>query len=172
VGPAGDRTAPGTALAPVRFHLCAVGQRVPAWVDAGFQEYAGRLRGQHRLELTTVPAADRKNQRGVGAWQAWEAARLRAAAPTGTAVVLDERGRSLTTKALATRLEHWAAPGAPVVFFVGGADGLDPALKAEAVDAWSLSPLTLPHAMVRVVLAEALYRAISLLEGHPYHRGE
>lgn len=84
---------------------------MPAWVDAGFQEYAGRLRGQHRLELTTVPAADRKNQRGVGAWQAWEAARLRAAAPTGTAVVLDERGRSLTTKALATRLEHWAAPG-------------------------------------------------------------
>ena len=67
----------------MRFHLCAVGQRVPAWVDAGFQEYAGRLRGQHRLELTTVPAADRKNQRGVGAWQTWEAARLRAAAPTG-----------------------------------------------------------------------------------------
>ena len=91
---------------------------------------------------------------------------MRAAAPTGTAVVLDERGRGLTTKALAKRLEHWAAPGAPVVFFVGGADGLDPDLKAEAVDAWSLSPLTLPHAMVRVVLAEALYRAISLLEGH------
>ncbi len=156
----------------MRLHLCAVGQRVPAWVEAGFQEYAGRLRGQHRLDLTTVPAADRKNQRGVAAWQAWEATRLRAAAPPGTAVVLDERGRSLTTKALATRLEHWASAGAPVVFFVGGADGLDPELKAEAVDAWSLSPLTLPHAMVRVVMAEALYRAISLLEGHPYHRGE
>ena len=90
----------------------------------------------------------------------------------GDCRVPDERGRGLTTKPSPSASEHWAAPGAPVVFFVGGADGLDPDLKAEAVDAWSLSPLTLPHAMVRVVLAEALYRAISLLEGHPYHRGE
>jgi 23S rRNA (pseudouridine1915-N3)-methyltransferase len=156
----------------MRLHLCAVGTRVPAWVEAGYRDYADRLRGQHRLELLTVPAADRKNQKGAAAWQAWEGERLRAAAPPGTAVVLDERGSSLTTRALAEQLERWALAGAPVTFFVGGADGLDAGLKAEAAFSWSLSPLTLPHALVRVVVAEALYRSVSLLEGHPYHRGE
>ena len=100
-----------------------------------------------------------------------EGQRLEAAAPKGARrVVLDERGTRHTTVALAERLRFWLGDGRDVVLFVGGPDGLDPALKATADETWRLSDLTLPHAMVRVLLAEALYRAHSVVIGHPYHR--
>jgi 23S rRNA (pseudouridine1915-N3)-methyltransferase len=123
------------------------------------------------LKLVEVKVEPRTTGKPVAALMAAEATRLRAALPDNCRrVVLDERGADWTTRQLATRLEKWSEAGDDVAFLVGGPDGLDPQLKQEADDTMRLSALTLPHGLVRVVLAEALYRAHSLLKGHPYHR--
>lgn len=152
-------------------HLLAVGSRVPAWVDTGCREYARRLPRECRLELVTVAAARRGKGAGTARAVAAEGRRLLAAVPAQARVVaLDQGGEPWTTRMLASRLARWLQEGRDVALLVGGADGLAPACLERAEQRWSLSPLTLPHALVRVIVAEQLYRAWSLLAGHPYHR--
>jgi 23S rRNA (pseudouridine1915-N3)-methyltransferase len=155
----------------VRLVVVAVGQRLPAWAQAAWDEYAKRFPPEARLELQAVKAEPRSSGKAASTLMAAEAARLRAACPKGARrVVLDEKGGALTTKQLAERLAFWLGDGRDVAFVIGGPDGLDAALKAEADEKLRLSDLTLPHAFVRPLLAEALYRAWSLHAGHPYHR--
>ena len=150
--------------------VIAVGTRMPAWVDQVVADYSGRMPAEFRVEWREVRAEQRTG--GTPAvWMAREAQRLRTALPPGaTLVALDERGTDLTTRDLAARLQRWQHDAQPVALLIGGPDGLDPALKAEARDRLRLSSLTLPHPMVRVLLAEQLYRAWSVLANHPYHR--
>ena len=155
----------------MKLRLIAVGQRPPEWVTRGFTEYARRLPRELALELVEIPSAGRSNA-GPARTRALEGERLlQAVGPRGRVVALDERGVSWTTERLAERLEDWRMQGSDVAFLVGGADGLDQACLERADDVLSLSAMTLPHALVRVVLAEQLYRAWTILSGHPYHRG-
>lgn len=151
--------------------IAAVGHRMPAWVDDGFAEYAKRMPRESPLELLAVKAEPRNSGKPVEALMAAEAERLRAALPNQCRrVALDEHGEDITTDKLAKRLASWAREGNDVAFLIGGPDGLDASIKKSAHETLRLSSLTLPHGMVRVILAEALYRATSLLKGHPYHR--
>lgn len=151
--------------------VAAVGTRMPDWVDAGFAEYAKRMPREMPLTLVEVKPEPRSGGKPVPAMTKAEAERLRAALPAQCRrVVLDERGADLTTRMLSDRLARWAAEGGDVAFVIGGPDGLDATVKDAADEMLRLSSLTLPHGMARVVLAEALYRAASLMKGHPYHR--
>jgi len=151
--------------------LVAVGTRMPSWVDTAFDDFTKRMPRELPLQLVEIKAEPRTTGKTVEAMMALEAARIEAALPPRCRrVILDERGEDLTTKALAKRLERWQDGGDDIAIVVGGPDGLDPALKASAHETMRLSSLTLPHALVRVMLAEALYRAWSLSKNHPYHR--
>jgi 23S rRNA (pseudouridine1915-N3)-methyltransferase len=155
----------------VRLVVVAVGHRLPAWAQAAWDDYAKRFPPEARLELQAVKAEPRSSGKTAPALMAAEATRLRAACPKGARrVVLDEKGGALTTVQLAERLKFWLGDGRDVAFVIGGPDGLDAGIKAEADETIRLSDLTLPHAFVRPLLAEALYRAWSLVAGHPYHR--
>ena len=155
----------------MRLVLASVGQRPPAWAQTAYDDFAKRFPPELKLELKAVKAEPRTAGKTAAQMMAAEAQRLDAACPKGARrVLLDERGSRLTTVQLAERLQFWLGDGRDVVLFVGGPDGLDPALKASADESLRLSDLTLPHAFVRVLLAEALYRAWSLGAGHPYHR--
>lgn len=150
--------------------LVAVGQRQPAWADEAYQDYAKRFPPDLRLELKAVKAEPRSGKTAEQLMAA-EAARIEAALPKGVRrVVLDEHGTRLTTVQLAQRLTTWMHDGRDAALIVGGPDGLAPPLKASADEALRLSDLTLPHAFVRVLLAEALYRAWTVTINHPYHR--
>ncbi len=150
--------------------LVAVGQRLPAWADEAYQDYAKRFPPDLRLELKAVKAEPR-NGKTPEQLMAAEAVRIEAALPKGVRrVVLDEHGTRLTTLQLAQRLTAWMSDGRDVALIVGGPDGLAPALKGTADETLRLSDLTLPHAFVRVMLAEALYRAWTVTINHPYHR--
>lgn len=155
----------------MRLVVIAVGERMPDWIDAGFGDYARRMPRTARLDLVEIRVEPRKGTRTAEQCMSAEAARIEAAIPAGAQrVVLDERGRDLTTAALAEQFGRWLAGSSDVAFIIGGPDGLDPALKRSAAMSLRLSSLTLPHALVRVLLAEQLYRAWSLLNHHPYHR--
>ncbi|MDC6168567.1 23S rRNA (pseudouridine(1915)-N(3))-methyltransferase RlmH [Paucibacter sp. XJ19-41] len=155
----------------MRLLLVAVGQRQPAWADTAYEDFAKRFPPEMRLELKAVKAEPRSAGKSTEQLMAAEAQRLEAALPRSVRrVILDERGDRVTTVQLAQRLERWKGDGRDVAIFIGGPDGLDPALKATADETLRLSDLTLPHAFVRVLLAEALYRAWSVMAGHPYHR--
>lgn len=150
--------------------LAAVGQRQPAWADTAYEDIAKRFPPEMRLELKAVKAEPRGSKTAEQLMAA-EAQRLEAAAPKGARrVVLDERGDRVTTVQLAQRMQAWQRDGRDVVIFIGGPDGLHADLKASADDVLRLSDLTLPHAFVRVLLAEALYRAWTVMVNHPYHR--
>jgi 23S rRNA (pseudouridine1915-N3)-methyltransferase len=150
--------------------LTAIGLRQPAWADAAYADFAKRFPPECRLELKALKAEPRDGK-SPEQLMAAEAARIEAACPKGVRrVVLDERGTRLTTVQLAERLKFWMGDGRDVAFIIGGPDGLDAQLKATADETLRLSDLTLPHAFVRVLLAEALYRAWSVMAGHPYHR--
>jgi len=146
---------------------------MPAWINAGCSEYAQRMPRESRIELIEVKPAARSGTgaKSVQQWLAVEAERIRAALPKRCfKVVLDERGKPATTADIARRIERWKQDGHDVAFVIGGADGTASALQQEADLLLSLSPLTLPHGLCRVLLSEQLYRAASLLAGHPYHR--
>ena len=150
--------------------VLAIGQRQPAWADMAWADFAKRFPPEMRLDLKALKAEPR-SERSAAQCMAAEAQRIEAALPKGARrVLLDERGTRITTRQLAERLGAWRTEGRDVAFLVGGPDGLDSTLKAAADEALRLSDLTLPHAFVRVLLAEALYRAWTLLQGHPYHR--
>lgn len=154
----------------MRLVIAAVGHRQPAWAETAYEEFAKRFPPELRLELKAVKAEPR-GSKPAAALMAAEAQRLEAAMPKGARrIVLDERGDRVTTVQLAERLQRWMGECRDAVLLVGGPDGLDAALKATADEALRLSDLTLPHAFVRVLLAEALYRAWSVTAGHPYHR--
>lgn len=151
--------------------VVAVGTRMPRWADEGFEEFARRMPREAALSLTEIRPEPRTGGKPVEALLAAERSRIEQALPARVRLVaLDERGETLTTRELAARLEQWLAAGSDVAFAIGGPDGLAPEIKARADATLRLSSLTLPHALARVVLAEALYRAMSLLKHHPYHR--
>ena len=155
----------------LRLSLIFASNRQPEWVDRGAEDYSTRLRGRCRLELKSVPLARRTASTPADRAIHDEGERMLALVPQGAHVVaLLENGKPWSTKELAHKLESWMQRGAPVCLLVGGPDGLSPECAARANEQWSLSSLTLPHGLVRVVVAEALYRAWSLLENHPYHR--
>ena len=140
-------------------------------VDEALADFAKRMPREMPLELLEIKAEPRTTGKPAAALMAAEAGRLRAALPGRCRkVILDERGADLTSQALARRLEGWLGSGDDIAIIIGGPDGLDKDFKQEADETLRLSSLTLPHALVRVLLAEALYRAASLLKGHPYHR--
>lgn len=155
--------------------IAAVGMRMPGWVDEGFADYSKRMPRELPLELVAVKAEPRSEGKTVEAMMGAEAQRLSAVLRSSVSercrtIALDERGTELTTQGLAQRLQRWMNEGGDTAFLVGGPDGLDPSLKRAAAEQVRISGLTLPHAMVRVMLAEALYRAASVIRGHPYHR--
>jgi 23S rRNA (pseudouridine1915-N3)-methyltransferase len=155
----------------MKFLVVAVGNRMPAWVDTAVADYAKRMGRDQPLELVEIRAASREGGVPAARAMAQEAKSIRAAIPRDARlVVLDERGADTTTRALSQHMEKWMAGGDDVAFVIGGADGLAPELKASAHQTLRLSSLTLPHALARVLLAEQLYRAMSLLKNHPYHR--
>lgn len=155
----------------MRLVVAAVGTRMPGWAREAFAEFARRMPRELPLELKEIKAEPRSIGKPVDALLAAEAGRIKTALPARSRVVaLDERGADLSTSQLAGRLRQWMETGDDVAFVIGGPDGLAPDLKAMAAETLRLSSLTLPHALARVVLAEALYRAASLLKGHPYHR--
>ena len=150
--------------------LVAVGQRQPGWADEAYAEFAKRFPPEMRLELKAVKAEPR-GARTAEQLMAAEAVRIEAALPKGVRrVVLDERGERVTTLQLAARMKTWLHDGRDVALLIGGPDGLDASLKASADETLRLSELTLPHAFVLVLLAEALYRAWTVTVNHPYHR--
>ena len=151
--------------------LLAAGTRMPAWVSAGYHEYSSRIGGEFRLELVEVPVARRGRNVDLARARAAEGQRMLAAIePRHYVVALDVQGSALSTERLARWLEARMADGRDLALLIGGPDGLDPACSRRADFAWSLSALTLPHALVRIVVAEQLYRAQSVIRGHPYHR--
>lgn len=155
----------------MRIRLLAVGQKMPDWVTEGYQEYAKRLQDDVRLELVEIPAAKRSRNNDTDAWKRQEAEALQAAIhPSDRVVALDVLGKPWSTENLRDRTAQWLQGGQNIALLVGGPDGLSPDLLAQASERWSLSPLTLPHPLVRIVVAEQIYRAWTLLKGHPYHR--
>lgn len=155
----------------MKLWVVAVGQRVPAWASAAWADYAKRFPPEIRLELKAIKTEPRTGGKTAAQAMAAERQRIEAALPRGAhVVVLDERGSALTTAALAARLTHWQGLGGDVALLIGGPDGLEPALRQSAHERIRLSDLTLPHALVRVLLVEQLYRAWSVNAGHPYHR--
>ncbi|MEY2777177.1 MAG: rRNA ((1915)-N(3))-methyltransferase RlmH [Pseudomonadota bacterium] len=155
----------------MQLQLLAVGTKQPSWVDEAYKDYAGRLVGEFPLTLKEIKAEPRTLGKTVESMMQAEASRIRQAVlPQSMLVVLDERGRSLTSVGLADQLRRWQQSFSAVSFVIGGPDGLDPDLKAEAGFSLRLSDLTLAHGLARVLLAEQLYRAWSILAGHPYHR--
>jgi 23S rRNA (pseudouridine1915-N3)-methyltransferase len=155
----------------VRVTILSVGHKMPAWIQDGFHEYARRMPPEIRVELVELKPEERGAGKNEARAKAVEGERLLAALPGGgTLLALDERGKAVTTKGLSVMLGEWMRDASHPVFAIGGADGLDEAVKERAQKLISLSSLTLPHALVRVVLAEQLYRAWSILARHPYHR--
>ncbi len=151
--------------------IAAVGHKMPAWIEDGYQEYAKRMPAECRLVLKEIKPVERSGSRTAETVMAQERTRIEAVLPKGGRVVaLDEHGRDLTTLQLAQQLTNWQQLGGDVTFVIGGADGLDAEFKKNADMLMRVSSLTLPHGMVRVLLAEQLYRAWSITRNHPYHR--
>jgi 23S rRNA (pseudouridine1915-N3)-methyltransferase len=151
--------------------IAAVGHKMPAWIEAGFTEYAKRMPPDCRLTLKEIKPVDRSGSRSAETVMAMEKSRIEAVIPKGSRLVaLDEHGKDLTSAQLAKNLEQWQQGGTDVTFVIGGADGLDAQFKQQADMLLRISSLTLPHGMVRVLLAEQLYRAWSITQNHPYHR--
>jgi len=158
----------------MRFVIVAVGHRQPPWVDTAVSDYIGRLPREaavNVIELRPDPRPDNAGEQAIARLLEREASRIATAIPRGAAVVaLDEAGTTMSTRAFAAQIDRWRSDARDVAFVIGSADGLDSTLKRNADRLLSLSPMTLPHGLARVMLAEQLYRAHSLSAGHPYHR--
>jgi len=154
----------------MKLRIVALGQRMPAWVVAGFGDYARRLPREFALELIELKPAPRSRGNSVTQILGTEKERIATATRGWMVIALDEHGESWSTPQFAARLRGWSRSGRPVAFVLGSADGLAAAVKHDADVIMALSALTLPHGLARVVLVEQIYRAASLLQGHPYHR--
>ncbi len=155
----------------MRIHLLAVGQKMPEWVNIGYHEFAGRIQGACQLQLTEIVAEKRTRNSDARRLCELESQKLLTACPKGALkVALDVTGKAWSTEQLASQMEAWMMSGRDVSLFVGGPEGLSDACRKQMDQSWSLSPLTFPHPLVRVVVAEQLYRALSIINNHPYHR--
>ena len=155
----------------MKIQLLAVGQKMPAWVDAGYNEYAQRMPTEVRVELKEIVAGKRGKNADIARLVHEEGQRLQAAIPKSAHIVaLDVKGKSFSTEQLAVRLGEWMQSGQDVALLVGGPEGLSTACRDLAHEHWSLSTLTFPHPLVRILIAEQLYRAWTVLKNHPYHR--
>ena len=155
----------------MRIHLLAIGNRMPGWVNSGYEEYAGRLPQECRLSLREIPAEKRGKSADTRRITERESKQLLQAAPKGSMLVaLDVKGRPWSTEQLAEQLDRWMQDGRDVSLLIGGPEGLSDHCIQEAEQRWSLSPLTFPHPLVRIIVAEQIYRAWSILRNHPYHR--
>lgn len=151
--------------------IAAVGHKMPAWIESGFGEYTKRMPADCRIVLKEIKPVERSGSKTAETAMALERARIEATIPKGARIIaLDEHGKDLTSVQLAQKLTQWQQDGGDVVFVIGGADGLDAEFKQKADMMIRISSLTLPHGMVRVLLAEQLYRAWSITQNHPYHR--
>ena len=154
----------------MKLHIVALGHKMPAWVQGGVAEYVKRMPPEARIELIELKPEERSGKT-IARVLELEAARIEAAIPRDAIrIVLDERGKLLSTQLLAQAMQNWMGNGNSPCFMIGSADGLSPDVKRSAQQTFSLSGCTLPHGLVRVLLAEQLYRAWSLLNRHPYHR--
>jgi 23S rRNA (pseudouridine1915-N3)-methyltransferase len=155
----------------MKFLIFAVGNKMPKWVEAGFDEYARRMPHEATIELMEIKPEKRGEGKKIEQLLVAEAARILAALPAKCRIVaMDERGRQWTTAKLADSITGWMRNGGDTAFLVGGADGLDANIKNSADEVLALSAMTLPHGLARILLAEQLYRAVSLINRHPYHR--
>ena len=155
----------------MHIRLIAVGDRQPSWVDAAFNDYAARLPRQWQFRLETITTAKRQKSTPVESAIGAEGEKiLGKIKPAEHVIVLDERGKQFSSKELAGELDDWQIVGADLVFVIGGPDGVSADILTRANTRWSLSKLTLPHGLARVLYAEQIYRAWSLSTGHPYHR--
>lgn len=155
----------------MKLKLIAAGTRMPPWVDQGFAHYADRMPRDCRLDLTEIPLSRFRRSGDVARAVRDEGERMLGVVAEGdTAVALDVSGKAYDSAAVAGLLDRWRHDGADVALLVGGPDGLAPSCLERSAMRWSLSPMTLPHGLVRVLLAEQLYRAWTILAGHPYHR--
>ncbi len=152
-------------------HIIAIGEKMPDWVQIGYQTYANRIHGRCALNLIEVAAERRGKNADLEKITMRESARLERAIPKATRVIaLDRGGKTWSTTAMSRRMDAWMRHGEAVSLLVGGAEGLSPQLLPIADETWSLSALTFAHPLVRVIVAEQIYRCYSLLEGLPYHR--
>lgn len=159
------------SLAKMIIYLIAVGTRCTSWAEMGFQDYQKRLPAECKLNLVTIPLSKRNKNSQISKLIAEEEKKIVAAIPKRSRVIaLDVKGEVWNTQQLAESLQQWQLERQPVSLLIGGPDGLGETCIKNAERSWSLSALTLPHALVRIVVAEQLYRAFSLLRGHPYHR--
>ena len=156
----------------MQFHLLAVGTRMPAWVNSGFREYASRLPREHALILHEIPAAKRYKSTTKRMQLEHECTRILAKIPKDSLVVaLDTQGKCWSTEQLAENMREWLQTGRKIALVIGGPDGLSKACLERSNHRWSLSPLVFPHGLVRVIVAEQIFRAWSIINNHPYHRG-
>lgn len=152
-------------------HLIAIGTRMPGWVEEGFKEYSKRMPPESKIKLLEIAAGKRAKNSDIKRLTQQEGEKMLAAIPKGAKVVaLDVLGKACSTEALAQELKNWQASGQDIALLIGGPEGLAPDCLKLAEQKISLSNLTLPHPLVRVVLAEQLYRATTILKGHPYHK--
>jgi 23S rRNA (pseudouridine1915-N3)-methyltransferase len=155
----------------MKVRLIAVGTRMPKWVGEGVAEFQVRLPREWRFEIVEIPVAARGDNADIDKLKRAEGDRMLRAVPDGAEVIaFDERGTALDTQGWAQALRDWQRTGRDVALLIGGPDGLAPACRSRATRQWSLSKLTLPHGLVRVVVLEQLYRAWTVTQGHPYHR--
>lgn len=151
--------------------IAAVGHKMPGWIETGFGEYAKRMPPECRILLKEIKPVERSGSKTAETAMALERSKIEAAIPKGARIIaLDEHGKDVTSVQLSQHLIQWQQDGRDVAFIIGGADGLDPEFKSRADMLIRISSLTLPHGMVRVLLAEQLYRAWSITQNHPYHR--
>ena len=157
----------------MRIHLLAIGNKMPSWVNTGTDEYAGRMPPRCPLLIREIAAEKRTKNSDLARIRQAEGEKLLAAIPDGSLVIaLDVRGKAWSTEQLSQQLDQWMMSGRDVALLVGGPEGLSAACLQRAEVSWSLSTLTFPHPLVRIVLAEQLFRAWSILSNHPYHRGD
>jgi len=155
----------------VKITVLAVGKKMPDWVNDGFNEYARRISGDCKLQLVEVSAVKRSRSNTTNTIKAREAVLIRQKIPNGNRIIaLDEKGKSCSTKALLQKLMACMVDGQDICLIVGGTDGLDASIIDDANEVMSLSEMTLPHGLARIILAEQLYRAWSIMKKHPYHR--
>ena len=155
----------------MKFYLIAVGQRIPDWIEQGYLEFAKRLPAEHRINLVEIATSKRHKNSGTRGLLEREAKLMLSAIPkSSTVIALDLGGQPWSTEQLAKQFIGWQRSGRDITFLIGGPDGLAPDCVARAQHIWSLSNLTFPHALVRIIVAEQLYRAWSINNEHPYHR--
>jgi len=155
----------------LKIHLIAVGKKIPEWINAGFSEFSKRMPPELQINLIEITPSIRNKATPIEKNIKEEGERIQSAIPSNSKlIVLDEKGTSFNSIALSKKMESWLPMGQDITLVIGGANGIDPVIKKQANEKWSLSSFTLPHALARVLIAEQLYRAWSILQGHPYHR--